>query len=293
MSVNIQKERKNPTLDQIRLAFTQISWRETLLAALVMAILWCGFFLANNVWQVLAGIVPVSAGLLLGRRVKKQILLHGLLLGLIGFTIGLVIIAIYGLLIKAGLFPPYHAAPQKDLPSMALSFSQLILFYVSFSLFALLPFPAFGTVMASRSKQREDERRAWIAERGGTLEDAGTIRTLEDLRGLALPQFGTYVSNVFKKKGFTFKDYRFIDKDKHLDLEFVYQEKPYLLRLSVADKVRPGTLESLLQDMRHRNITHGLVITSTEFAPETLKNSKHRRNVVLIDGQTLFAAVEK
>jgi restriction endonuclease Mrr len=71
-----------------------------------------------------------------------------------------------------------------------------------------------------------------------------------------------------------------------------YQDEAYLLRLSVADKVKPGTVETLAQDMKRRNIPKGLVITSTEFTSDAQKSGKGRKNIVLIDGQTLFDIAE-
>src|SRR5262245_6688705 len=65
-------------LARLRAAFAQIDWRATLLIALGMSLLWCILFLSSSTLQILAGIVPVSAGLILGRRVKAQLLLHGL-----------------------------------------------------------------------------------------------------------------------------------------------------------------------------------------------------------------------
>jgi restriction endonuclease Mrr len=44
--------------------------------------------------------------------------------------------------------------------------------------------------------------------------------------------------------------------------------------------------------MRRRALTKGVVITSTEFTVDALKAGKERRNLVLIDGQTLFEIAE-
>ncbi len=273
---------------RLRMAFAAIEWRQTLGLAAIMATGWCILFLSQNVLQALAGVVPVIAGLYLGRRVKSQLLLHGLILGVTGFLIGMVIVSIYALLGDARLVPAYRAPVEPGAEPIPITSGELILLYLSFSAFALLPFPTFATVMSGRSEQRNRETRQQIMERGGRLERPGAVRTLEDLRGLSLPQLGTYVANLFKKNGFTFRDWRFIDKDKHLDLELEYQGEIYLLRLSVADKVRPGTVQSLVQDMRRREIKKGLVITSTEFTPDALKAARGQRYIVAIDGQTLF-----
>lgn len=269
-------------------AWAQVEWAPVLLTALGVAICWCPLFLANNWIQVLAGIIPVLGGLYLGRTVKTQHLLHGLLLGAISFLIGLGLIIAYGLLAANGVVPAPTVTLQQAEGPKVVSAAELILFYVSFSLFALVPFPAFGTVMAGRAEERNRETRRQVEERGGQLERPNVVRTLEDLQGLSLPQLGSYIVSLFKKKGFAFRDYRFIDKDKHLDIEMEYQNEGYLIRLSVADKVRPGTVEGLIQELKRRDLPKGIVITSTAFLPEALKSAKGRRNLITIDGQTLF-----
>ncbi len=291
-----EKDPAAPRPPLIRRAITSLShvrWGETLLIALAMAVAWCGLFLANGIVQVLAGVVPVMAGLYLGKRVKGDYLAHGLILGIAGFLFGLIAVMAYGFLGSSGIVPmPMLPAPSAEQPAQLATFGSLLVYYFTFSIFALIPFPAFGTVMAGRTEQRNRDLSREVDDRGGRLERPGVIRTLDDLRGLSLPQLGSYISAVYKKKGFEFKDYRFIDKDKHLDIEMTYQGDLYLMRISVADKVRPGTLESLIQDMRRRAITKGLVITSTEFTPDALKAAANRRNIVAIDGQTLFDMAE-
>ncbi|WP_322495711.1 restriction endonuclease [Chloroflexus sp.] len=273
-------------------SFRSIEWVQVLLVGLITAIAWCSLFLANNILQILAGVVPVLAGIYLGRKVRGEYLANGLALGVVTFLFGLAIMAGYGLAGQAGIAPMPVIQLDPDQPAAPATLIDLITIYFIFSAFALIPFPAFGTVMSGRAEERNRQLQKEIAERGGRLERPNVVRTLEDLQGLSLPQFGSYVLNLFRKKGFEFKDYRFIDKDKHLDLELTYEGVTYLLRLSVADKVRPGTLESLLQDMKRMGIPKGLVITSTEFTPDTVKAASGRRNVLIIDGATLFAMAE-
>lgn len=283
---------RQPLMQRIGTSFGNVEWRLTIAVAVLMAITWCALFLANNVLQILAGVVPVMAGLYLGRRVKGDYLAHGLALGLVGFLVGLVVVSIYGALGDAGLVPmPTVALDANQAPQTA-TFNELIFLYGTFSLFALIPFPAFGVVMSGRAEERNRSLREEVVRRGGRLERPGVVRTLEDLQGLSLPQFGSYVSSLYRKQGFEFKDYRFIDKDKHLDLDMTYNGELYLLRLSVADKVRTGTVESLVQEMKRREIGKGVVITSTEFLPDARKAADARRSLVAIDGATLFAIAE-
>lgn len=273
-------------------ALAEVKWRDTALIAIVMSLAWCGLFLANNFLQVLAGVVPVMAGLYLGRRVKGNYLANGIVLGLLSLLFVEIFLLGYIGLHQAGLvqMPSLQLDPAQ--PPTPLTPAQLLLNLSLYSLITLVPFPAFGTVMAGRTEQRNRELRKEVEARGGRLERPGVVRTLDDIRGLSLPQLGSFISNLYKKKGFAFKDYRFVDKDKHLDLEMTYNDELYLMRLSVADKVRPGTVESLIQDMRRRSISKGIVITSTEFTPDTLKAVSGRRNIVAIDGATLFDIAE-
>jgi HJR/Mrr/RecB family endonuclease len=73
---------------------------------------------------------------------------------------------------------------------------------------------------------------------------------------------------------------------------FEYEAEPWHLRLSVADKVNPGTIEGLLQEMKREGCRKGIVLTSTEFTPGAAKSAKGRP-VVLIDGPTLYEIAEK
>jgi hypothetical protein len=269
-----------------------LNWQQVLLVALLTAAAWDALFLANNFLQILAGIVPVMAGIYLGRKVADDHLMHGIMLGLTAFVFGLLGVLVYGQLGNAGLVPMPTLQLEADSPAAVATSTDLTYVYLMFSVFALLPFPAFGTVMAGRSEQRNRQMQADIEARGGRLEKPGVIRTLEDLQGLSLPQLGSFVASLYRKKGFEFRDYRFIDKDRHLDIEMEYEKQRYLIRMSVADKVRSGTVESLLQDMKRKEIGKGVVITSTEFTPDVHKSAAGRQNMVIIDGKTLFAMAE-
>ncbi len=279
----------------LRTVFSQIEWRHLLIVAVITAVVWWGLFwsalfVAQNV-TIFIGIVPVIAGFAVGRRVQHHLMPHGLLLGLITFLIGMIFTLIYALLSITNPTLAYEMVTPEGVSQGTATFFDYFSLYFYFSIL-LLPFPAFATVIAGRSEQRNREMRRQVAERGGRLERPSAVRTVEDLQGLSLPQFGTYVSNLFKKHGFTLEDWHFLDKDKHLDLLMSYEEETYLLRLSVADKVRTGTVESLSQDMRRRDIPKGLVITSTEFAPDAQKSAKSRRHIVIVDGHKLFDMAE-
>jgi hypothetical protein len=305
MSVDVQKEQQktetsvSPTendtssspslIARLRTSLSQLNWRDTLGIAALMAVGWCFLFLQNNIWQYFAGIVPVTAGLFLGKRVKQHVTTHGIVLGVSGFLLGLLIIAAYAGMGGAGLIPlPANPLHQQD-STVPMQFTPMLLiqYYISFSLLAMIPFPAFGTVISYKNEQRRLELESVKKNRGGELEKPHVVRTLDDVQGLSLPKFGTYVSNLFKKQGFKLVEYQF-EKDKYLDLEMQYEGDMYLLRLSVSDRVNSGLIEKLVQDMRQKQIPKGIAIVSTEFTPDAKKSARGRQNIVLIDGQTLF-----
>ncbi|NJN67893.1 MAG: restriction endonuclease [Chloroflexaceae bacterium] len=308
MSIDIQKETCSPGTErteaggpakpatplneQIRTIVGQIVWRDTLIAAVIMAVGWCALFLSSNWLQFLAGIVPVSTGIFLGRRLKDQAVLHGLILGVSGFLLGLGIMVIYGTLGATGVVPMPEQVIEPGQPPVVLDFQELLAFYVQFSLFAMIPFPMFGTMIAHRNEQKRRDMETQVARRGGQLERPPVVRTLEDIRGLSLPQFGGYIKNLFTKHQFTYQNYQF-EKDKYLDLFLEYQGETYLLRLSVADRVRSGMVEMLAQDLQQQGIPKGIVITSTEFAADVNKSARKRSNILLIDGETLFEIAER
>jgi uncharacterized membrane protein YeaQ/YmgE (transglycosylase-associated protein family) len=272
---------------ELRIGLRELQWREVLLFGLLSGALMSLSFLQGSALSIVAGIVPVGTGLLLGRRVKNHYALHGFVTGLIGAVVGALVL---GVLI---FLTPLGSAMQNSLGPAASAFTLLNVWaqLAGFTAFSLIAFCTFGTGMAGRTEERNRKTRDEVDTRGGRLEKPGVIRSADDIRGLSLPQLGTYVSNIFKKQGFAFKDYRFIDKDKHLDLWMEHEGEPYHMRLSVADKVSTGTIESLNQEMKREGIRKGLVITSTEFMPSAAKSAKGRA-LVLIDGETLYQMAE-
>jgi hypothetical protein len=237
----------------------------------------------NSIFALMAGIIPVTAGLLLVRSIKGHYALHGFVTGLIGSVVSLVALAI--LIFATPLGPQLVAAGTQSTLMNEYGVRGIL------PAIMLLVFCTFGASTSGRMEERNRQLRKEIAERGGQLERPGAIRTADDIRGLSLPQLGSYVNGLFKKKGFTFKDYRFIDKDKYLDLWMDHEGEAYHLRISVADKITPGTIESLIQDMKREGCRKGVVVTSTEFTPAALKAAKDRP-LVLIDGATLFEIAE-
>jgi hypothetical protein len=270
---------------EIRTGLRELNWPPVLLYGIGAGLLMPISLLQAGVLAFIAGIVPVGVGLLLARRVKGHYALHGFMAGAIGAFVSGALLA--GLI----FFTQFGAQASAGLGVNAGPLAQVWAATSGFIGFSLLAFCTFGASTAGRIEERNRALREEVRARGGSLERPGVIRTPDDIRGLSLPQFGSYVNTLFKKKGFTFRDYRFIDKDKHLDLWLEHEKALWHLRLTVADKVAPGTVESLLQEMKREGCERGVVITSTEFTPAAVKGAKGRP-VVLIDGATLYEIAE-
>jgi hypothetical protein len=274
----------------LRTGLRELRWREVLLFGIGSGLMMPFLFAQTEFLSFFAGIIPVGAGLLLGRRAKKHYTLHGFVAGLLGAIVSLIALWVLLFLTPLGAAMQDRISQQNpavEAPTPEETWIQLS----GFIAFSLLTFCTFGASMAGRSEERNRAMRQEVESRGGRLERAGAVRTADDIRGLSLPQFGWYVNNLFKKKGFQFKDYRFIDKDKHLDLWLEHEGEPWHLRLTVVDKVGPGTIESLNQELKREGGRKGVVLTSTEFLPSAVKSAKGRP-IVLIDGRTLFEIAE-
>ena len=265
--------------------FQHLEWGKVLFFGIASGLL-MPFLFTQPTLSIFAGIIPVGAGLLIGRRVKGYYGFQGFMTGVVGAIVALGLFA--SLLFATsfdqnlGLSTPEGA----DISPMG-----ILIQLGGFTAFSLITFCWVGAAMSGRTEERNRALRRQVEERGGQLERPGAIRDVDDIRGLSLPQFGTYVNNVFKKNGFQFKDYRFVDKDKHLDLWMEHNEQPWHLRLTVADKISSGTIEGLYQEMKRENCSKGVVVTSTEFLSSAVKSAKGRP-IVLINGTTLYEIAE-
>lgn len=275
----------------LREAIKHIEWPVVLMFGTAAGVLMPVAFLQTSFVMFLAGIVPVGSGLLIGRRVKSYYTFNGFVAGIIGAIVSVIVLYLALMVLPFGA--NYSQALLQDgaLPEQATPAALFMQFAVS-TVFFLITFVAFGASTSGRSEERNREAQAIVDARGGRLERPNAIRTADDIRGLSLPQFGSYVNTLFKKKGFKFKDYRFVDKDKHLDFWMEYEGEPWRLRLAVLDKVNPGTIEGLYQEMKQENIQKGVVLTSTDFTPSAAKAAKNRP-IVLINGETLYEIAEQ
>lgn len=274
------------SLAQLRTGMSELRWGPVLIFGVIAGMLMSLSLMQGSMLSIIAGIVPVGTGLLIARRVKAHYGLHGFMAGLIGG-----IISLLGTVAIAFLIPLDSVPPEFQAGVDRAALAQALFATGGFLAFALVTFSTFGAMMAGRSEERNRALVEEVQKRGGRLERVSAVRTPDDIRGLSLPQLGWYVNNLFKKKGFTFKDYQFLDKDKHLDLWLEYEGEPWHLRLSVADKINPGTIEGLSQEMKREGCRKGVVIASTEFTPSALKTAKGRP-IVLIDGPTLYQIAE-
>jgi hypothetical protein len=273
-----------PAGQYLREGLKTVQWGTVLLygagAGLIMPIA----LTQNSIFSVVAGIVPVTIGLLLARQAKGFYGLIGFLTGLVGALtstafLGVWIFAFGNTDAVMALAPDSTSAVSTWLTASG---------FISFSLIA---FCTFGASTSGRMEERNREAQQRVSQRGGTLERAGVIREAGDIRGLTLAQLGWVVNKLFEKKGFVRDDYKFVDKDRFLDLWMTHDGNKYHIRCSIADKVNPGAIESLLQEMKREGITRGVIVSSTEFSPAAQKAIKEKP-VVLMDAVTLLELVK-
>lgn len=249
----------------VRQILRELNWTLLLPIGIGMGALWTIMLIQGDIYQILAGLLPVLGGITVGRRAKQHINWHAAVLGIVtalaGAAVALILIALYG-------------------PS------QLLLTALLFAVITLIPFPAFGVMTAARSDQRARAVREEQERRGGRLDRPGRVRTLDDLQSLSLPQLGGYVADLFRKHGFLIQDYRF-EKDR-IDFQVSYEDEPWLLRVLTAEKVKPGAAQELAQRMKAESVKKGVVITSMDFQEGATRWAKDKP-VVLLDGATLLS----
>lgn len=269
-----------PANEYLSQGFRAFNWTTVILYGVGAGLLMPISLVQSNVLAVIAGVVPVTVGLLLARSAKGFYGLYGFMTGLIGAITSTTLLAVL-------IFLTGNAELVAQLSPESVTPMSTWLTASGFISFSLIAFCTFGTITTGRMEERNREARSQNAARGGTLERAGAIREVSDIRGLLLPQLGGFVNTLFKKKGYALRDYKFTDKDRYVDLWYDYQDAVWQVRCVVAEKVSAGVVESLLQEMKRAGTTKGIVVTSTEFASGAVKGVKDKP-VVLIDGDTLF-----
>lgn len=269
-----------PINEYLSQGFKSLNWTSVLLYGLGAGLFMPFSLMQSNLLAIVAGAVPVTIGLLLARSTKSFYGLHGLITGVIA---ALTSTTFLGVLI----FAFGNAALVQQLAPEAVTPMNTWLTASGFMSFSLIVFCTFGTVITGRMEARTRELQQQTKDRGGRLESHAAIREVSDVRGLALPQLGHFVNTLFKKKGYTLTDYKFVDKDKYCDLWYEFKGATWYVRCVVAEKVGAGAVESLHQEMKRLNITKGIVVASTDFAPTANKSAKEKR-IVLIDGDLLY-----
>ena len=250
--------------------FRELDWPMLLLVGIGVGIFWVLLLLQGGAIQILAGLLPVTGGILIGRRAKRHINWHAAVLGLLMSASAL---ATVGVLIAIEIQRNGTISP-------------LLLQAMIFAVVTLLPFPAFGVITAARSEERQRGLREEQQRRGGRLDRPGRVRSIEELRSLSLPQLGGYVADLFRKHGFLINDFKF--EKERLDFQMTYEDEPWLVRVYTAEKVKPGAAQELSQRMRTDDVKKGIVITSMDFQEGAARWVKDKP-IVLLDGPTLLS----
>jgi hypothetical protein len=246
----------------------ELRWGLLLLIGVVGGALWTILLAQGSTLTFFAGLLPVAGGIWVGRQIKQHVGWHAALLSL--FTVLSAILA-------TGALEALNAAP--------VGFFQQV---VALGLMALLPFPAFGVYTAHRSEMRNRHLREQQARRGGKLERPGRVKTIEDLRSLSLPQFASYVADLFRKHEFTVQDYRFEQRDNYVQFDMRHNDEPWVIRVTVDERVKQGVALQFFQWMKTEGVQRGVIITSMDFQDAAMRWAKDKP-VVLIDGPTLMS----
>lgn len=254
-----------PPLGQV---VRELNWSLLLLIGIAGGALWTILLAQGNNLTFFAGLLPVGGGIWVGRQVKRHIGWHAAMLSLI--TVIAAVLATFVLQLL-------NAVPQ--------GFFQQV---VALGLMALLPFPAFGVFTASRSEARNRQAREEQERRGGKLERPGRVKTLEDLRSLSLPQFASYVADLFRKHEFTVKDYHIEQRDNYVQFEMQHKDESWVIRATVDEKVKQGVALQFHQWMKNEGVERGVIVTSMDFQDAATRWSKDKP-VALIDGPTLMS----
>lgn len=249
-----------------RQVLRELDWRLVTLVGIGLGVPWVLLLTSSPTLMLFASLIPVFAGLIVGRRIQQHVIWHGAMLSLIATIAAFITAGV--MLALVGLTP-------------------LLLQTLTLIPMSLLPFPLFAVWLSSRSEQRNRAAREVVQRRGGRLDKPGRVRDINDLRALSLLQLGGYVADLFRKHGFTINDYR-IEKDKdRIDFIVAHEGTPWLMRVTTADKVKPGVPQELTQRMKAEGFEKGVVITSMDFQEPAVRWAKNKP-VALIDGETLL-----
>ena len=267
-------------------AKTPIAWRPVILAGVLTGIVWAIILQINNQnIQLFAGIAPVIGGIWLGRRVKDRGLTHGLLMSLFAVIAGLAIFI--PVLLMTDFTSPLDNAATTAATAPPTFLGTLTSVFILMGI-TLIPFPIYGVMLASRNQKKMSSFKEEMEKRGGQLQRPGRVINLDDLQALALPKFASWVSSLFRKNGFTMDDYKFGKDVIDLYLTRAESEEKWLVRCTVADAVKPGMAQELVQDLREGEWTKGVLATSVNVQDAARKWAKTRRNIELLDGATLI-----
>ncbi len=265
-------------------ARTPIAWKLTALVGVITGIAWTVILLfAPDTLKLMAGIAPVIGGIYLGRKVKDRAFTHGFLMSLFAVIAAMAIVApiVFTEVINLAVDQPAGTTPTVMGTFLSISLMMLI---------TLVPFPIYGVMLSVRNQKRAQEFQKEADTRGGQLQRPGRIVNLDDLQALPLPKFGSWVVQLFKDKGgFVLDDYQFSKDVVDLKMHCTKLEEKWLVRCTVADAIKPGMAQELVQDLRNsEEFVKGVVVTSTKVLDSTRKWSKTRLNIEVLDGETLM-----
>ena len=295
-TVNETQTHETPAADETETALkagatpkTPIDWRLTVIAGILTGIGWALIIIFGGATiGLLAGIAPVLGGIFVGRRIKGRSFMHGVLTSAWATLAGALILGI--LIVSMPLSTLTTSLPQVDQTETgAVSYSQIAMLLGMYMIISLVPFPIYGVMISYRTQERNRSYREEAERRGGNLQRPGRVTSLDDLQALPLPKFGSWIVQVFKGQGFVLEDYVFNKDVLDLKLQRADPEESWLVRCVTMDKVKPGMVQALAQELRDETgMQKGLVVTNYSVQDGAYKWVKSRRNIDVLDGSTLW-----
>lgn len=264
-----------------------IAWRMVIMAGLLTGAAWAAILLAPiGQLKLAAGIAPVIGGIWLGRRIKERGFTHGLLMSLFAVIAALIIFT--PILLFTDFSSPMEAPAAAGAAPVTQTKAEAFVSLLSLMLITLVPFPIYGVMLSSRNQKKMADFKQEMEKRGGQLQRPGRIVNLDDLQAQNLPKFASWTGSLFKRNGFTMDDYKFGKDVIDLYLTRTANEEKWLVRCTVADAVKPGMAQELAQDLRGSEWVKGVLATSVGVQDAARKWAKTRRNIELLDGETLI-----
>ena len=270
---------------------TPLRWRLVIGFGILSGLLWTaiifGSAFSKITWLPYFVAVPAMiAGIYVGRKIPDRPVVHGLALGGFAFLSALATSApLVTSMMSSEAVKTMTGNPNQETFTVA----GVLVSLGSQMLLTLVLFGAYGVIMSFNSVKRTKAYREEMDRRGGSLQRAGRVLNLLDLQLLPLPKFSSWVLQLFRSNGFKLDDYHIGEDKTDLYLRRTEGDERWIVRCVNTEALKPGQIQALDQEMRSSNeYAKGVLITSRSVQDGTRKWVKGRKNLEVLDGETLW-----